>query len=216
MSSSRPNRTRDHAFTLIEVTLALGIVAFALVGILGVMPLALSSERQGVDEGRAAAVATTLFATFRQQPFQNVLYVDSQFDSSGNPQTNPNPAALDLATVTLRGTTTPPYTQGTVVTLYAKFLGVASDVAPNNPDGSSDIVGNQRRLCFTSAAPAVGADYQVALSFSQPACVFPVSQPGVTPATNNGLAVQMEIVVTPIGRPQRQFHFESTIVNCWY
>lgn len=61
-------RTRA-AFSLIEVVLALGIAGFSLVGILGLMPVAVESGRLGMMETRACHLAETTFATLRGQPF---------------------------------------------------------------------------------------------------------------------------------------------------
>jgi len=49
-------RTRD-AFSLIEVTIALGVVAFALVAILGLVPVALRSAREATDDTRSSLIA---------------------------------------------------------------------------------------------------------------------------------------------------------------
>jgi len=43
-------------FSLIEVTIALGIIAFALVAVVGLLPAGLNSQKQGSQQGRAAQV----------------------------------------------------------------------------------------------------------------------------------------------------------------
>jgi len=45
------------AFSLIEVTLALGIVAFALVAILGLVPVALRSAKEATEDTRVSLIA---------------------------------------------------------------------------------------------------------------------------------------------------------------
>jgi uncharacterized protein (TIGR02598 family) len=62
-----PARKRRRAFSLIEVVLALGVVAFALVAILGVFPAALSQNRRGVSDTRAAQLAKMIVATIDAQ-----------------------------------------------------------------------------------------------------------------------------------------------------
>ena len=54
----RPRR----AFTLLEVTLTLGIVAAGLVALLGVLPAALAMLRDSKNETRASHIAQTIFA----------------------------------------------------------------------------------------------------------------------------------------------------------
>ena len=39
-----------HAFSLIEVTLALGIISFALVAVIGLLPTGLNAQRQAVNQ----------------------------------------------------------------------------------------------------------------------------------------------------------------------
>ncbi len=60
------------AFSLIEVVLALGIIAFALVAILGMIPVALESNRASIDETRATEIAGQVFATLSSQPFEAI------------------------------------------------------------------------------------------------------------------------------------------------
>jgi type II secretory pathway pseudopilin PulG len=43
-------------FSLIEVVIALGIISFALVGILGLLPVGLNSQKQGAEQARAVQV----------------------------------------------------------------------------------------------------------------------------------------------------------------
>ena len=50
------------AFTLVEVTLTLGIVAAGLVALLGVLPAALAMLRDSKNETRASHIAQTIFA----------------------------------------------------------------------------------------------------------------------------------------------------------
>lgn len=63
---------RNRAFSLIEVTTTLGVIAFALVGLIGVLPMALQYTRTSVDETRAAQLARAVFATIHSEPFNEV------------------------------------------------------------------------------------------------------------------------------------------------
>lgn len=97
---------RLNAFSLIEVTISLGIVAFALVGILGALPLAMGNGRYSVEQTRAASIASTLFASFRSQPFTKVYYLSE--DGSGGRGTPVNLA-------------TDHQNAGNAIPFYAKF-----------------------------------------------------------------------------------------------
>lgn len=58
-----PFRDRsERGFSLVEVTLALGIIAFALVGIMAMFPVAINSARESQQETRATFIAQALFA----------------------------------------------------------------------------------------------------------------------------------------------------------
>lgn len=57
-------------FSLIEVSMTLAVVAFAMIGILGVLPIAFQQSRSVVDETRAAQLARLVFQTIETEPFQ--------------------------------------------------------------------------------------------------------------------------------------------------
>jgi len=56
------------AFSLIEIVLALGIISFALVGIMGLFPVALKSALESQRETRAAYIARQLFSDLSTNP----------------------------------------------------------------------------------------------------------------------------------------------------
>ncbi len=206
-STAPPNPRRRafrHAFSLVEVTLALGIVTLGLVGIVGVLPTALASGRQSFDQNRAAAIANTLFTSFRSQSFSKVCYVDEQLDqSNGTTPTGNGPAAIDFNAPPV-GASSPG--------CYAKFLSLATDAG--NP---ADTFGTQRRLSFTTDQPPGGADYHIALNFYDAV----TRADGTTvPASNQpegmvapGQACRVELVIYAISRPANQYHFVSTVAN---
>ena len=51
---------RGRAFSLIEVVLSLGIVSFAMVGLLGLLPVGLNTSRQAIDVTIQSQMAQTL------------------------------------------------------------------------------------------------------------------------------------------------------------
>ena len=62
------------AFTLVEVVVALGIVSFAIIAVLGIFPLALTSNRSGMNEARAAQLVRAITGTIDAQcaTFNNI------------------------------------------------------------------------------------------------------------------------------------------------
>ena len=192
----------DRGFTLVEVTLAMGIVAFAVVSILGTIPIALNSARQSTDQGRASAIANTLFTSFRSQPFRNVRYKDSQYSSDGKPIA----PGLDFSML-VPAPTSSTYTLPSA--LYARFV----DPTGKGQTVEGDALGLARGLFFFddtqgSASGFKGAalaDYLITLNFSWP--------PGTVPVSGQVMAVQVEVVVTPAGSPKDQYYFVTTVTH---
>jgi len=60
------NADRTGGFSLIEVTIALGIVAFVVVAVLGMMPLGLSTHRESKESQAATLVLSSLASRLRQ------------------------------------------------------------------------------------------------------------------------------------------------------
>ena len=211
-----PPRRHRHAFSLVEVTLALGIVTFGLVGVVGVLPTALSAGRQSFDQNRAAAIANTLLSSFRSQSFGSECYVDEQFSSDGTTPSGNGPTPINFNLAPSSGG------PGTV-TFYAKFLSLASDTG-----NAADTFGTQRRLLFSASQPPGGADYQVALNFydARPVTTTTTQNGATTQTTTTippsnvpdgmvttGQACRVEIVINSITRPGDQYHFVSTVAN---
>ena len=73
---------RCSAFSLIEVVIALGVVSFAIIAILGLVPTGLTTSHSSQDETRAAQIAQSILATFSGQQFNSVTFLE--YDSNGN------------------------------------------------------------------------------------------------------------------------------------
>ena len=114
MTLGRSNR----AFSLIEVVLAMGVVAFAVVAILAVFPAALASNRSGMNEGRAAQLVRALVSTIDAQ--------STSFDSI-----NCYGATLDLKSLKT------PLGGRPDATLYATYPSRRLDPADPNSDQPS-------------------------------------------------------------------------------
>lgn len=61
------NQHRLAAFSLVEVTMALGIAAFCLVALLGLVPVGLNSNRNAVQQTAAASIAASVITDIRNQ-----------------------------------------------------------------------------------------------------------------------------------------------------
>ena len=62
--SASPKSCQD-AFSLVEITMALGIVAFAVVVLMGLLPAGLSASREGASEELATEILTAAAADIR-------------------------------------------------------------------------------------------------------------------------------------------------------
>jgi len=58
------------AFSLIEVSITLGVVVFALVGLIGVLPLAIDQSRLCVNETHGAQLARMVCTTIEAEPYK--------------------------------------------------------------------------------------------------------------------------------------------------
>lgn len=62
-------------FSLVEVTIAIGIFAFVIVAILGLFPVALRQRSDAALETRAVLVAQQIFESIRSSPSTNRIYL---------------------------------------------------------------------------------------------------------------------------------------------
>lgn len=108
------SRSARYAFSLVEVVLALGVIAFAIVAILGVLPVALQTGHTSQDETRAAQIAQSVFSTMSSQ-------AQSKFTGVSLPLPSPAPT-INLST-SITSATAP------AAFLYADNDGQISDSA---------------------------------------------------------------------------------------
>jgi len=74
-------RARTHSFSLLEVVIALGVIAVGIVGVLAVFPTALQTGHSAQDETRAAHIAQSVFGSL-------VAGATSQFNAVPLPPTS--------------------------------------------------------------------------------------------------------------------------------
>ncbi|MDP9186847.1 MAG: prepilin-type N-terminal cleavage/methylation domain-containing protein [Verrucomicrobiota bacterium] len=75
MKTQLGNRRPCHAFSLVEVVLALGVIAIAITAILGVLPVALSTGHSAQDDTRAAQIAEDMISAMASQAPTNFTNV---------------------------------------------------------------------------------------------------------------------------------------------
>ena len=94
---ARLQRNRQHGLTLIEVIVALGIIAFALTVLLALIPVGLRTATDTVQETLAAGLAEKIFAEFRVRP--SLRRPGTRFYDISGRETDRQKAAL-LVTIT--------------------------------------------------------------------------------------------------------------------
>jgi uncharacterized protein (TIGR02598 family) len=68
----RAPRSLPHGFSLIEVTIALGIVSFALIALFGLLPTGLTTFRSSIDRSVASQIAQNIISEARQTEFSSL------------------------------------------------------------------------------------------------------------------------------------------------
>jgi uncharacterized protein (TIGR02598 family) len=67
----RPNTGKNAAFSLVEVTLALGVAAFCLIAVFGLMPVGVQTNRNATSQTAAANIIAAVVADLRATPTAN-------------------------------------------------------------------------------------------------------------------------------------------------
>ena len=76
---------RRHGFTLVEVTIAIGIASFSLLSILGLMAVGMNTMRDAIHTSIQATITQEMIASLRQTDFSTVTSADWQrfYDDRG-------------------------------------------------------------------------------------------------------------------------------------
>ncbi len=89
----RASSTESRAFSLIEVVLAVGVVAFAFVAIMGLIPAGMSQFRQAIDSSVCAQIAQRIINESQETDFTTLI------DEKNLPTANGDDFALRTPTV---------------------------------------------------------------------------------------------------------------------
>ncbi len=69
-----PSERKSRGFSLVEIAMALGVVAFALSAIIGLLSFTLQSESRSQDDIVISAMTTQVMADLRRQSFSGVVF----------------------------------------------------------------------------------------------------------------------------------------------
>ena len=136
------------AFSLVEVTLALGIAAFCLLAIFGLLPVGIKSHQDAIRQTAATGIATGIMADLRATP--NATSANYQITiptgkklylrEDGSPDTSSGADSKYLAYVTF---TVPPQPNAATLVRLLITWPAAADLAndpPKNFSGSFEAV----------------------------------------------------------------------------
>lgn len=135
-------------FTLVEVTLALGLVSFSLVGLMGMLPVGLSNFREAMEIQTQTRIAQQIAAELQLTPFQTLS--DGTFQTGFPRFYNDEGAAVSEAeslytvTATLPGSLELPGGQANPNTLLLTF-GVGKKTTPGRSEIFSLVASNTGR-----------------------------------------------------------------------
>ena len=59
---------RHTSFSLVEVTIALGVAAICLIGIFGLLPIGLQTDQNATEQSRALGISSVVIADLRATP----------------------------------------------------------------------------------------------------------------------------------------------------
>jgi type II secretory pathway pseudopilin PulG len=94
------NRSRHcHAFSLVEVTLALGVASFCLTAVLGLLPLGFKTQQTSISQTMANSITSEIIGDLRsavraRPPAQNSKQFSIGLPSSNGSPWNPVPTTL--------------------------------------------------------------------------------------------------------------------------
>ena len=147
-------RARTHSFSLLEVVIALGVIAVGIVGVLAVFPTALQTGHSAQDETRAAHIAQSVFGSL-------VAGATSRFNAVPLP---PTPLSIDLtASSALTSPTLYADNDGNLIpnstnSAYAIFIFTNNAVPGFTDPASANLV--TVRVAWPATAPAANQTFR--------------------------------------------------------
>ena len=174
--------TSRGAFSLVEVTVAIGIFAFVAVGILGLLPAALKQRADSSREMRATMIAEELFSALQASPsITNVILRDGPGLGSGNNQSVNLGAGNSVVIGYPAGTSVPWFLWGGKRNVGTPDSAWINGVMPAGAVANG--IDTLARIIATNV-PGTPGLYQIAVEVRSPANVPLVSSNTSPPRTN--------------------------------
>jgi uncharacterized protein (TIGR02598 family) len=170
----KPNSHFRHAFSLIEVTLSLAIVAFVLLTIMALMPTGLKMMSDSSQSEVSANIITELRGQFQQAPFTaNGAGDASTIYTLANQTLYYDAAGTQLSTAQVTAATNGP--------MYMATFSVppASTVTKVNSDSTGIGGGNALPVTVTLAYPVIGTGGPTSITRYTTNVIFVAKQIGL-------------------------------------
>ena len=139
---------------MIEVVLALGVIAFALVGIMGLFPVAMKSAQESQRETRATLIAQQIFSDLRTGTSSNRFLVYGTNSTNTSLIISSSGSNVYLAYDT-NGVPVTPISSGAFSTSYAdRAVSFLASVTVDTNTGMSNLSRIQTTIETPAAAPS--------------------------------------------------------------
>lgn len=142
-------------FSLVEVVLALGVISFAIVAILGVLPVGLQTGHSAQDETRAAQIAQAILASIASQAPNQFDNVQVQLNDDQNSTVPFHLGATE--TVTLYGANDGKLVPTPATAAYTIIVTTNSSPTGFDPGYASQVT---VRVIWPANAPAVNQTFR--------------------------------------------------------
>ena len=148
-------------FSLVEVVIALGVIAVAVLAILAVFPAALQTGHSAQDETRAAHIAQTIFPSLAGQAlsqFNNVQLLLSDNTTRSTPPVNLTLSSGAAPALTLYAQNDGKLTQDQTTAVYAIYVYTNNAVPGFTDSASANLV--TLRVAWPANALAANQTYR--------------------------------------------------------
>lgn len=118
---------------MVEVVLALGIFSFALVGLMGLMPMGLQSLKDTTDMAAETRIMQRISNEIAQTNYESIeSSIEYSFDAQGSPTTATSPECVYLVKVLIEKGTKLPGSSVATPNLAAATITITSPVKPGH------------------------------------------------------------------------------------
>ncbi len=151
-------RARTHSFSLLEVVIALGVIAVGIVGVLAVFPTALQTGHSAQDETRAAHIAPSVFGSLVAQAPSQFTNVQIPLSAGVSPSINLTAGSGTTPAVTVYADNDGNLIPNSTNAAYAIFIYTNNAVPGFTDPASANLV--TVRVAWPANAPAANQTFR--------------------------------------------------------